>query len=69
MPITVNMMHVTDNPKARKRKTYTDGIKQTQPLVLENKSSHVNNKNGENQVDLQKIKPLLIKNEKLNYLE
>ena len=34
---------------------------------MENKSSHVNNKNGENQVDLQKIKHLLMKNEKLNY--
>lgn len=67
LPITVNMMHVTDNPKARKIKTYTDVIKQTKPLVLVNKSSHVNNKNGENQIDLQKIKHLLMKNEKLNY--
>ena len=66
LPITVNMMHVTDNPKAKKIKTYTDVIKQTKPLVLVNKSSHGNNKNGENQVDLQKIKHLLMKNEKLN---
>ena len=71
MPVTVNMMHVTDNQKARKRKTYADVVKVTQtqplqPLVLENKSSHVNEKDGENQFDLGKIKSLLIKDEKLN---
>ena len=26
-PVTVNMMHVTDNWKARKRKTYADVVK------------------------------------------
>ena len=68
MPITVNMMHVTDNRKVWKRKTYADVVKvtQTQPLVLENKSRHVNEKDGENQFDLEKIKSLLIKDEKLN---
>ena len=68
MPITVNIMHVTDNRKARKRKTYANLVKVTQmhPLVSENKSSHVNEKDGENQFDLEKIKSLLIKDEKLN---
>ena len=62
------MMHVTDNRKVWKRKTYADVVKvtQTQPLVLENKSRHVNEKDGENQFDLEKIKSLLIKDEKLN---
>ena len=48
------MMHVTDNWKVRKRNTYADVVKltQTQPLVLENISSHVNEKDGENQFDL-----------------
>ena len=67
-PITVNMMHVTDNRKARKRKTYADVVKVTkaQPLISENKSSHGSKKDGENQLDLEKIKSLLIKDEKLN---
>ena len=62
------MMHATDNRKARKRKTYADIVKvtQTQPLVSENKSSRVNEKDGENQLDLEKIKSFLIKDEKLN---
>ena len=68
LPFTVSMMHVTDNQKARKRKTYADVVKatQTQPLVSENISSHVNEKYGENQFDLGKIKSLLIKDENLN---
>ena len=33
---------------------------------MENISSHVNEKDGENQFDLEKIKSLLIKDEKLN---
>ena len=37
-----------------------------QPLVLENISSHVNEKYSENQFDLEKIKALLIKDEKLS---
>ena len=51
LPFTVSMMHVTDNQKVRKRKTYADAVKatQTQPLVSENISSHVNEKYGENQ--------------------
>ena len=62
LPITVNMTHVTDNWKARKRKNYADVVKvtQTQPLVSESNSSHVNEKNGENQVDIEKIKSLLM---------
>ena len=35
-------------------------------MVSENISSHVNEKDDENQFDLQKIKLLLIKDEKLN---
>ena len=67
-PITVNMMHVTDKRKVRKRKTYADVVKVTkaQRLIQENKSSHGNKKDGENQIDLEKIKSLLIKDEKLN---
>ena len=67
-PITVNMMHVTDNRKTRKRKTYADVVKVTKvrPLILENKSSHGSKKDGENQLDLEKIRYLLIKDEKLN---
>ena len=55
-PITVNMMHFTDNRKARKRKTYADVVKVTkaQPLISENKSSHGNKKDGENQLNLKK---------------
>ena len=62
------MMNVTDNRKARKRKNYADIVKVTkaQPLILENKSSHGNKKDGENQLDLEKINSLLIKDEKLN---
>ena len=62
------MMNVTDNRKARKRKNYADIVKvtKTQPLILENKSSHGNKKDGENQLDLEKINSLLIKDEKLN---
>ena len=62
------MMQVTDNRKARKRKTYANVVKvtKTQPLISENKSSHVNKKDGENQFDLEKIKFLSIKDEKLN---
>ena len=62
------MIHVTDNRKARKSKAYANVVKITkiQPLVSENKSSHVNEKNGENQVDLEKIKSLLMSDEKLN---
>ena len=61
-------MNVTDNRKARKRKNYADIVKVTkaQPLILENKSSHSNKKDGENQLDLEKINSLLIKDEKLN---
>ena len=62
------MTHVTDNREARKRKFYVDVVKvsQTQPLVSENKSSHVNEKNGENQVGIEKIKSLLMKDENFN---
>ena len=69
LPITVNMMHDTDNRTARKRKTFAEVVKltQTQPLVPENKSSHVKEKNCENQFDLEKIKSLLVKDEKLNF--
>ena len=61
-------MHVTDNRKTRKRKTYADVVKVTKvrPLILENKSSHGSKKDGENQLDLEKIRYLLIKDEKLN---
>ena len=64
------MMHVTDNRKTRKRKTYADAMKvtQTQPLVSENISSHVNEKDSENQFDLEKIKSLLIDDEKSSTL-
>ena len=64
------MMHVTDNWKTRKRKTYADAMKvtQTQPLVSENISSHVNEKDSENQFDLEKIKSLLIDDEKSSTL-
>ena len=67
-PITANIIHVTDNRKARKRKTYADVVKVTkaQPLISENKSSHSSKKDDENQLDLEKIKSLLIKGEKLN---
>ena len=62
LPITVNKAHVTDNWKVRKRKNYADVVKvtQTQPLVSENNSSRVNEKNGENQVDIEKITSLLM---------
>ena len=62
------MMNVTDNRKARKTKNYANIVKVTkaQPLILENKSSHGNKKDGENQLDLEKINSLLIKDEKLN---
>ena len=61
-------MDITDNRKARKKKTYAVVVKatQTQPLVSENISSHVNEKGDDNQFDLEKIKFLLIKDEKLN---
>ena len=61
------MTHVNDNREARKRKTYADVVKvtQTQPLVSENRSSHVNETNGD-QIDIKKIKSLLMKDEKLN---
>ena len=35
-------------------------------LVSENKSSHLNDKNGENQADLEKIESLLMTDEKFN---
>ena len=41
-------------------------VTQTQPLVLKNISRHVNEKDGENEFDLENIKSLLIKDEKLN---
>ena len=68
MPITANRMHVTDNRKARKRTTSADVVKvtKTQPLPSENVNVHVNEKDGENKFDLEKIKSLLIKDEKLN---
>ena len=67
-PITVNMMYVTDNQKARKRKTYADVVNETKakPLILENKSHPGNKKDSENQLDLEKIKSMLLKDEKLN---
>ena len=67
-PITINMMHVTDNRKARKRKTYADVVKVTksQQRISENKSSHGTKKDGENQLDLENIKSLFIKDEKFN---
>ena len=67
-PVTVNMMHVTDNWKARKRKTSADVMKVTkaQPLISENKSSHSSKRDSENQLDLEKRKSLLIRDEKLN---
>ena len=67
LPISVNMTHVNDNREARKRKTFADVVKvtQTQPLVSENRSSHVNETNSD-QVDIKKIKYLLMKDEKLN---
>ena len=54
LPITVNVMHVTDNRKTRKRKTYADVVKiaKAQRLISENKSSHNIKKDGENQIDL-----------------
>ena len=33
LPITVNMMHITDNRKARNRKTYADIVKVTQNTI------------------------------------
>ena len=67
LPISVNMTHLDNNREARKRKTYADVVKvtQTQLLVSENRSSHVNETNGD-QVDIKKIKSLLMKDEKLN---
>ena len=61
-------MHVTDNRKPRNRKTYADVVKVTkaQPLISENKSSHGNKMDGENHLDLEKMKSLLIKDEKRN---
>ena len=61
-------MHITDNRKARKKKTYADVVKatETQPRVSGNISSHVNERDDDNQFDLEKIKFLLIKDEKLN---
>ena len=49
-------MHFTDNRKTRKRKTYADVVKVTkaEPLISENKSSHGNVKDGENQLNLKK---------------
>ena len=35
-------------------------------MVSENKSRHINEKDSQNQFDLEKIKSLLIKDEKLN---
>ena len=51
-------MHFTDNRKARKRKTCADVVKVTkaEPLILENKSSDGNEKDGENQLNLKKNK-------------
>ena len=68
LPITVNMTHVTDNREARKRKMYVDVVKvtKTRPLVSESKSSHVNEKSGENEVGIEKIISLLLKDGKLN---
>ena len=68
LQITVNRIHVTNNRKARKKKTYADVVKvtQTQPLVSKNISSYVNEKDGENQFNLEKIKSLLMKDEKFN---
>ena len=68
LPVTVNMTHVTDNRKARKRKASVDVVKvtQTQPLVSEIKSCHFNENNGESQVDIEKNISLLMKDENLN---
>ena len=67
LPISVNMTHLDNNREARKRIAYADVVKvtQTQLLVSENRSSHVNETNGD-QVDIKKIKSLLMKDEKLN---
>ena len=57
LPITVNMTHVTDNRKARKRKTYADVVKvtQTQPLVSEIKISHFRKRTVRIKLILKKI--------------
>ena len=41
-------------------------VTKAQPLISENKSTHGNKKDGENQLDLEKIKSLLTMDEKLN---
>ena len=50
-----HMAHVNDNREARNKKTYADVVKliQTQSLVSENRSNHVNEMNGD-QVDIKK---------------
>ena len=47
--------------KQGREKSYADVVKVTkaQPLISENKSTHGNKKDGENQLDLEKIKSLL----------
>ena len=54
--------------KQGREKSYADVVKVTkaQPLISENKSTHGNKKDGENQLDLEKIKSLLTMDEKLN---
>ena len=49
LPITVNIKYVSSTRKANKRNNYED------------KSSYVKEKIGENQVDHEKIKSLLLK--------
>ena len=51
LPITVNIKYVSSTRKANKRNNYED------------KSSYVKEKIGENQVDHEKIKSLLLKDE------
>ena len=51
LPITVNIKYVSSTHKANKRNNYED------------KSSYVKEKIGENQVDHEKIKSLLLKDE------
>ena len=54
--------------KQGREKSYADVVKVTkaQPLISENKSTHGNKKDSENQLDLEKIKSLLTMDEKLN---
>ena len=58
-------LYVKDNRKVMMRKNYADVVKviHTQPIISEDKSSQINDQNSKNQVHLEKITFLLLKNE------